>query len=243
MGRASREEWGLVLGTWGPSRDLSRGRSAGSRTSASAALGGGGGRRARMHRLSQGLGLFQWGHPQPQPLLPFPRLPACLRVPEAAGGFYKHLELETGVREAAGPLAYPSPARGPPGVQHHISTPLPPRRNPARAGATPLRPASDSRGGISGWCKQILEATEESGPAGAGIRGAVDNTPHVPALGGHGGAIDNTPLASLHWEATRPGVSWGRGLQGGPDPGCCRGTQASPITGCPPPFPRDCIVH
>lgn len=41
VGRASREEWGLVLGTWGPSRDLSRGRSAGSRTSASAALEGG----------------------------------------------------------------------------------------------------------------------------------------------------------------------------------------------------------
>lgn len=87
MGRASREGWGLVLGTWGPSRDLSRGRSAGSRTSASVALGGGGagGRRARMHRLSQGLGLFRWG--QPQPLLPFPHLPACLRVPEATGGF------------------------------------------------------------------------------------------------------------------------------------------------------------
>lgn len=79
-------------------------------------------------------------------------------------------------------------------------------------------------------------------PGGCGDPGAIDNTPHVPALGGHGGAIDNTPLAFLHWEATRPGVSWGRGLQGGPDPGCCRGTQASPITGCPP-FPRDCIVH
>lgn len=125
------------------------------------------------------------------------------------------------MRQAAGPLAYPSPARGPPRVQHHISTPLPPRRNPARAGATPLRPASDSRGGFSRWCKQILEATEESGPAGAGIRGYHRQyPPHLPALGGH------TTWCFLE-----------EGLAGRPRPWLLSGDPGLPHHRLPPPSP------
>ena len=146
----------------------------------------------------------------PATLPPPARPPACgSQRPQEA---FKHLEPETGVREAAGPLAHPSPARGPPGAQHHLSPPLPPPGNPAGAGATPLRPASDSRGGISGWCKQILEAAEEGGPAGAGIRGRHRQYPPSPPCTGRphslvlpgGGACRASPTLAAVGEPRPP---------------------------------------